>query len=204
MAIDFDHVPAVGFETLRGIVEEPALDLAVDRDSVVVPESDQLAETEGPRERTGLVRYAFHHAAVTHEYIGEMIDNVEIVTIELGRQRALGDCHADGIADSLAERPGRGLDSRRVTVLGVARRLRMQLAKIFQVFDGDFVTGQVQHRVCQHRPVPVRHDEAIAIAPLRIGGVVTHEIVVQDFRDVSHSHRGSRMTGIGFLHGIHA
>ncbi|MNT35054.1 hypothetical protein D3C72_1710660 [compost metagenome] len=39
MAVDAaDHVPAVGFETLRGIVVEPVHDVAVDRDAVVVPQ----------------------------------------------------------------------------------------------------------------------------------------------------------------------
>jgi len=38
-----DHMPAIGFEALAGIVGEPALDMAIDRDAIVVPEGGELA-----------------------------------------------------------------------------------------------------------------------------------------------------------------
>jgi len=44
-----DDIPAIGPETCWRIVTEPALDMAVDRDAVVVPERNQFAQTE----RTG-------------------------------------------------------------------------------------------------------------------------------------------------------
>src|SRR5690606_4974336 len=49
-----DHAPAVGLEARGRVVGEPALDLAVDRDVVVVPERDQLAQAPGAGERGGL------------------------------------------------------------------------------------------------------------------------------------------------------
>src|SRR3546814_9065588 len=64
VAVDVaDHAPAVGLEARGRVVGEPALDLAVDRDVVVVPERHQLAQAQGAGERGGLVRDAFHHAA---------------------------------------------------------------------------------------------------------------------------------------------
>src|SRR5690606_18200039 len=50
-----DHVPAVGLEARRGVVGEPAGDVAVDRDVVVVPERDQLVQAPGARQRGGFV-----------------------------------------------------------------------------------------------------------------------------------------------------
>ena len=44
-----DHVPAVGLEALRRVVGEPARDVAVDRDAVVVVEHDELAEAAACR-----------------------------------------------------------------------------------------------------------------------------------------------------------
>ncbi len=41
-----NHMPAISLETLGGIVCEPALNVTVDRDAVVIPECDQLAKTE--------------------------------------------------------------------------------------------------------------------------------------------------------------
>src|SRR5690606_5324972 len=78
MTVDVaDHAPAVGLEARRRVVGEPAFDLAVDRDAVVVPERDQLAQAPGPGDRGGLVRDALHQATVAHEYPGAMVDHVE-------------------------------------------------------------------------------------------------------------------------------
>jgi hypothetical protein len=47
--VDFsDHLPAVSLEARGRVVGEPALDFAVDRDAVVVPEGDQLAKAQRP------------------------------------------------------------------------------------------------------------------------------------------------------------
>src|SRR5258708_3393962 len=45
--------PATGLEALRRVVGEPALDMAVDGDAVIVVESAELAEAERPRQRAG-------------------------------------------------------------------------------------------------------------------------------------------------------
>ena len=114
MAVDVrHHVPAVGFEALRRVVGEPAFDVAVDGDAVVVPEGDQLAQAPGAGQRAGFVRDAFHQAAVAEEDIGVVIDDLVAGLVELGGQQLLGHGHADGVGDALAERAGGGLDARR-------------------------------------------------------------------------------------------
>src|SRR3546814_2206100 len=66
------------------------------------------------------------------------------------------------------------------------RRLRLELTEILQLLDRQVVAAQMQQRVEQHRAVPVRHDEAVAIRPLRIGRVVDKKVVPQDFGDIGH------------------
>ena len=84
VAVDVgDDVPAIGLEALRGVVGEPAFDLAVDRDAVVVVEADQLAQPERAGERAGLVRDALHQAAVAQEDVGAVVDDLEPGTVEL-------------------------------------------------------------------------------------------------------------------------
>jgi len=52
--------------------------------------------------------------------------------------------------------------------------------------------------------VAVGDHKAIAVKPLRIGWIVTIVVVApQRERDFSHAHRHARVTGIGFLDGIH-
>jgi hypothetical protein len=127
-----DHLPAVGFEALRRVVGEPAFDVAVDGDAVVVVEGDQLAQARGAGQRAGFVRDAFHQAAVAEEDVGVVIDDGVAGAVELGGQHLLGQRHADGVGDALAERAGGGLDAGGVAVFRVARGLAVQLAEFFR------------------------------------------------------------------------
>src|SRR5688572_11908180 len=81
-----NDVPAVRLEALGRVVREPAGNVAVDGDTVIVVEGDELAEAERARERTGFVRDAFHHAAVANEYVCVVIDDFEAGTIEFARE----------------------------------------------------------------------------------------------------------------------
>jgi hypothetical protein len=139
-----DDLPAVGFEARRRVVGEPAFDVAVDRNSIVVPEGDQFAETETAGQRTGLVRYALHHAAVAEEHPGVMIDHLVPTPVEPVCQNLFRQRHADGVRDTLPQRAGRGLHPRGFSVLGMPGRLRVQLPEILQFRHRQVVTGQVK------------------------------------------------------------
>ena len=138
------------------------------------------------------MRDAFHQAAVAHEHVGEVIDDVEAVAVEARREHLFGERHADRIGETLAERTGRRLDAGRFARFGMSRGLRMQLAEMLDLVDRQVVAGQMQQRVLQHRAVAVRQHEAIAVGPLRILRVVAEEIVPEHFGDVGHAHRHAR------------
>ena len=80
----------------------------------------------------------------------------------------------------------------------------MQLTEVFQFFHRQIVTGEVQQAVDQHGAVAVGQHEAVTVSPGRILRVVLQEITPQDFGNVSHTHRGTRVTGFGFLYCVHA
>ena len=198
-----DHLPAIGFETLGGVVGEPAVDVAVDRDVVVVVEGDELAQAPGAGERAGFVRDAFHQAAVAQEHIGVVIDDFMPGAVELGGEDLLGQRHAHGVGDALAERAGGGLDAGGVAVFGVAGGLAVELAEALQLGDRQVVAGQVQQRVDQHRAVAIGEHEAVAVGPLGVGRVVAQVMTPQHLGDLGHAHRRARVAGVGLLHGVH-
>ena len=68
-----DNMPAVGLKAFRGIVGEPAIHVTIDGDAVVIPERDQLTQTQRTRQRTGFMRNTFHQATITEEHIGIVI-----------------------------------------------------------------------------------------------------------------------------------
>ena len=207
MTVDVrDHLPAVGLEAAPDVVGVPLADvslLGIDRDAVVVVDRDQLAEPERAGERAGFVREALHHAAVAHENVGMVVDDVTAGPVEFRGEQFLGERHADRVRDALAERPGGGFDTGRAAVLRMPRCLRMQLAEAFQLRQRQVVAGQVQQRVEQHRAVAVREHEAVAVDPGGIGRVVPQVAVPQHFRDLRHAHRHAGMAGIRLLYGIH-
>ena len=120
-----NDMPAVGFEALRRVIGEPAFDVAVDRDAVVVPESDQLAQAERAGERAGLVGDAFHQAAVTEESVGVVVDDAVTGAVELGCQYFLGQREADSVGDALTQWAGGCFNPGGVAEFRVARRAGM-------------------------------------------------------------------------------
>ena len=95
---------------------------AVDRDAVVVEQHDQPAEPEMAGQRDRFLADAFHQAAVAADHIGVVIDDV---VAEAGASMALGERHADRLAEALAERAGRGLDAAAHGRIRDGRRSRM-------------------------------------------------------------------------------
>src|SRR5581483_10068946 len=108
----------------------PAGHVAVDRDAVVVVERDELAETKMPGQRAHFLGDALHHAAVAEKHVRVMIDDAMAFAVEARGEHFFRERHPDRVAQSLPERSGRRLDAGRAAVLGMARRLRMELAKI--------------------------------------------------------------------------
>ncbi len=152
-------------------------------------------------ERDRLLADALHQVAVGGEHIGPVVDQV---VAELGRQHALGDRHADRIAEPLAERAGGGLDTHRVAVLGMARRARAELAEAFDLVEGHALVAQkIEQRVEQHRAVAGREHEAVAVGPGRIGRIEFEHAGEQHGGDVGRPHGQAGMPGLGLLHRIH-
>lgn len=142
LAVDVAGVPAGRLEAgdLIGVVGQRHR--AIDRDVVVVPKDDQLVQLEMSGKRDGLLRNAFHQAAVAGQHIGVMVDKV---IAEGGIHDALAECEADRIGKPLAERAGRRLDAGGMAVFGMACRPRSQLAEMLDLVEGDvLVAGQVE------------------------------------------------------------
>ncbi|OIQ68027.1 hypothetical protein GALL_503870 [mine drainage metagenome] len=140
---------------------------------------------------------AFHQAAVTQEHVGMVVDDFVAGKIELARQHLLGEGHAHGIGQPLAQRAGGGFHAGGVADFGVPRGLAVQLAEALEFLNGEVVAGEVQQGVDQHRTVTVGQHEAVAVGPMRIGRVVVHVVAPQHLGDVGHAHRRAGVTGLG-------
>ncbi len=201
VAVDPFCVPAARLETRHLIDVVGQRDRAVDGDAVVVVKENQLVELEMTSQRDRLMADAFHQVAVGAQHIGVVVDHF---TAELRGQQAFRQRKADRGGDALAERAGGGLDAVGDEVLGMARRLGVELPEILELIERHLlVAGQVQQRVEQHRAVAGGEDEAVAVRPVRIGGVVFQELGEQHRGDVGHAHRQAGMARFCFFNTIH-
>ena len=99
--IDRQDLPAIGLETLSGIIRKPFVYLAVYRDAVVIIEHYEFAQIQRAREGADFMGDAFHQAAVTGEDIGVVVDDLVILAIKLRAQCLLRDRHAHRIGEAL-------------------------------------------------------------------------------------------------------
>ena len=118
--------------------------------------------------RRGLARDALHEVAVGADRVRVVVDDLVARPVVARGEHALGERHADRVADALAERAGRRLDARRVVRLGVARRAATPLPELLQVVDREVVAGEVQRGVLQDAGVAGGEHEAVAVGPLRV------------------------------------
>ncbi len=165
---DAVHVPAIGEEARRDIVAESEIGVAFDRDAVAVVKPAKISEHLMAGERGRFARHAFHHVAVAAHDINVVVEDREIGPVEMLRQPACGQRHADAVAAALAERTGRRLDAGGQVIFRVAGTFAADLPEALDVVERDrrlaqalifridcFDAAEMQHRVKQHRCVSV-------------------------------------------------
>ena len=87
---------------------------------------------------------------------------------------------------------------------GMTGRQRSQLAEMLDLVERHLgVAGEIEQRVEQHRAVPGRQHEAVAVRPVRVGGVEFQKLREQHGRDVGGAHRQAGMAGFRLLDGVH-
>ena len=201
LAVDQFGLPARGLETLHLIDRIRERGRTVDRNAVVVVEHDQLVELPVSGQRDRFLRDALHQVAVGAKHVGMMVDDL---LAEFGGEHFLRDRKADRGRDALAERSRRGLDALGVKVFGMPRRQRSQLAEMLELVERHVgIAGEIEQRIEQHRAVPGRKNEAVAVRPFRIGRVEFQELREQHGGDVGRAHRQAGMAGLCLLDGIH-
>ena len=151
-------------------------------------------------ERGGLVADALLETAVARDHERVVADDV---TAEARPQVPLGDAHADAVRESLTERPRRHLDASRHEVLRVPRGAAAPLAELLEVLLLEPEAREVEHRVQQDRRMSVGQHEAIAVGPLRVGGVVLHDAGPEHVREGGERHRSAGMPGVRALRRVH-
>ena len=149
------------------------------------------------------MRDALHQAAVAEKHPCTVIDDVMARPVKGASEDFLRERHADSVCQALPQRSGCGFYGQFPFAFRMTGGPEPELPEVANLVHRQWITGKMQQAVQQHRAVAVRQDEAIAIPPLRVTGVVLHIIVPQYLGDIRHAHRHAGMPRVGGLDGIH-
>ena len=152
-------------------------------------------------ERYRLVAEALHEATVAGKDVSVMVDQVAAVT---RRHQTFAKRHAGRVREPLAERTRRRLDTEGEVAFGMARRLAAELAEAAQLVERHAgIAGQIEQRVQQHRAVPVRQHETVAVGPCGRRWVEFQMPREQHGRNVGHAHGHPGMARVGLFDRVH-
>src|SRR5262245_56724460 len=187
---DSQYVPSIGEEAGSDILCKRDARVSFDRDVVVVPNPAEIVESQMGGERRRFRADPLHQAAVAAHRVDLVIENVKARTIVVVGKPLLRQRHADAGGNALPERPGSGFDAGDPVVFRMSRSLAVELTETADVVERhrrvseSLVLGvdglhlrEVQNRPQQHRGVPVRKHEPIAVRPDRVLRIKIHYAV---------------------------
>ena len=203
VSVNFLHLPAVSAEARGHIFREGDVRRTLDGDLIIIVEIDEVIQPEMPRQRCRLVRGAFHHLTIGDKGVDLMLEDGETGFIEARGKVFLRYRHAHAVGEALSQRPGGRLDAEVRLIFGMSRRLATPLPELLQVFHAERKAGEIEQSIEQHRAVPGGENEAVAVGPRGVRGIDPQIARPEHVGDIRHTHRHPRMTGIGFLHGVH-
>ncbi|CAB4543241.1 unannotated protein [freshwater metagenome] len=111
--------------------------------------------------------------------------------------------HTHAITNSLTQRSGGGFDAGGVLPFRVARGLRTPLSQLFDVVHFEAIAAEKQLQVQGEAGVSKGQNEAIATNPVRIVGVVGHDVLKEVVGNRCQGHRGAGVTVAGLLDRVH-
>ena len=201
MSVNRQNLPTICFKTARGIFRDSKVGAAINRDAIVIEQNDQAIKLHMSGHRCSFVADPFHQAAITGNHIGIVINKIGA---ECGGEVAFSHRHANRIGKPLAERAGGRFNAAGMTKFRVTGGDRAKLAEIFDLRARHIgISGQIQERIDQHRPMPGGQHKAVTVGPVRVRRIEIQVIGKQNSGCIGHPHRHARMAGFCRFNGIH-
>mmetsp|Transcript_36829 Transcript_36829/g.88610 ORF Transcript_36829/g.88610 Transcript_36829/m.88610 type:complete len:732 (-) Transcript_36829:7-2202(-) len=198
------YMPTVSLVALVHILTEGQLGCPVNGDVVVVVQHDQPPKLQVPSQAAGLAGDPLLHAPVPTDDVCVVVEQGEVRLVVGPRHVGLGQRHAAGLGDPLAERPGADLHAGGHEVLRVPRGVAPQLAEGLQIVHRHVVAGHVKHGVLESTAMAVGEHEAVPGDPIRVARAVVHHLGPEDVCHRGAPDRCSRMTAGSLLDDVSA
>ena len=203
--VDGLDIPAVGLVALAHVLGERNLRLVLDGDGVLVVDHREVAEFLVPRQGAGLMGDAFHDVAVGGDHPDVVVERAGAlcgVGVKQAPDAALRERHPNRRGEPRPERARRDLDTRGVVNLRVPRRERSPRAQGLEVRQLQAVAREVELDVLRQRGVAAGQNEAVPAEPLGVGGVVLHDVLIEQVCRGRQTHGRARVAIAHLLHRI--
>mmetsp|Transcript_12876 Transcript_12876/g.22086 ORF Transcript_12876/g.22086 Transcript_12876/m.22086 type:complete len:401 (+) Transcript_12876:665-1867(+) len=140
--LNAEHLPSVGFVSLADVLGERNAGSSVDGDTVIVVKGDELAKSPMASERACLSRNTLHHASITENAVGVVIDDLSVRLVEDGGKMGLCGGQADGVTNPLAQRSRGDLNTCGHKVLRMSWADGVCLSEGLDIVDGNRVVSE--------------------------------------------------------------
>ena len=181
MSVDLIGLPPVGIVPLHDVLRLGVFGHLIERHLVGVVEDHQVVQLLVGGEGCGLCGDALLEAAISGQHEDVVVEElVGLGVVDCGGH--FGGCGVShGVGHSGSQGAGCGLDSGggvfAVGEFGVAGGLGVVLAELFELVDAEVESGEVEPAVEEHGAVSCGEDEAVAVDPGGVLGVVGHLLV---------------------------
>ncbi|OQA86503.1 MAG: hypothetical protein BWY31_01351 [Lentisphaerae bacterium ADurb.Bin242] len=194
-----DDAPLVRLETLADVFGEREAGGAFNADPVGIVERHDVVQLLVSGEGGGLVRDAFHHAAVAGDDVDFVVQQPGALQPADGRRVFGRDRHADAGGKAGSERTGGDFHARGMPEFRVAGGLASPLAELLEFLHRKTVFEEMKQTVKKHGAVSGGKNETVASEPLGVLRVVFHvfEPEVECIVGTAHGHSG--VSGFRFL-----
>ena len=191
VAVDGDHVPSeAAIFFLERLDIHHVFDPAIDLEAVAIDDTDEVVELEVARFHRGFPDLAFLLLAISHD-----AEDMVTLLVQPGGQR-----EADGDAQTLAERACGDFHPGQLQPMRMALKGRIEFAEERDVFLRT-ESREGQSKIKAGRFVSGRPDNAIAIGPVGVFGIVCSDAKVERGGDIHDGERPAGVSGRGRAQG---
>ena len=198
-------VPAVGLVAGDHVFVESNIRIVLNRDAVIVPEDNQVAQLLRTRQGRSLSGNALLQVTIGRNGVDVVVEGRLVGRCLWIEKAALFPCrhgHANGGSKALTKGASGDFHAIGVVHLRVARRARSPGAQLLEIVHLQAKAAQVELDVLGEGRVTNRQNEAVAAGPVHIGGIVVNDALIQGVGEGSEGHCGAWVAGTAFLYSI--
>mmetsp|Transcript_24619 Transcript_24619/g.38027 ORF Transcript_24619/g.38027 Transcript_24619/m.38027 type:complete len:530 (+) Transcript_24619:759-2348(+) len=207
MSVDLVRLPSVGLVTLDDVLALGVLGHLVQGHLVAIVQNDQVIELFVCGKGCGFRADSLLEASISSQHEDVVVEDLVVGSVVHGGGHLGGGGMSHGVGYSSSQGTGGALDSGggmlAVGELGVSGGLGMVLTELLELVNAEVESSEVEPGVKEHGSVSGGEDEAVAVDPGGVLGVVGHLASVKGGSNLTTSEGKTHVTRVSGSNGVH-